>query len=62
MKQLERIRRLEDDLIQIKESFVKSNGWHKETFTCDRDFWCKDEDAISDIDDVIDLIEEGLRG
>lgn len=66
MKDLERIRRLEDDLIEIKESFVKSEGWHKETFTRFRSemvFWCKDEDAISDIDDVIKLIEQsGISG
>lgn len=63
MRDLERIRRLEDDLMQVKEGFVIKHGWHKEKFQgfrCVEVYWCKDEDALSGIDDVIDLIEKSL--
>ena len=57
--ELEQIRKQEDELWQAKESFVKGCGWHKEEFQglkCVEVYWCKDEDAIGDIDRVIELI------
>ena len=64
MLELNLIREQERELLSAKESFVKSNGWHKEEFQslrCVETFWCKDEDAISDIDNVIDLIEKEIK-
>ena len=66
---LNSIRSMEDDINKeisylnaLKVEFLLQHGWHKETFQGLKRpevYWCKDEYAISDIDDVIYLIEEG---
>ena len=62
---INQVREAEFELIKLKQNFAKSNGWHKEEhqgFKGVEVYWCKDDVAISDIDDVIDLIEQSLGG
>jgi len=62
-QRIQQIDNAQRELTALKERFVKDEGWHTEHIMEPRGvvaYWCRDEHAVRDIDDVIEMIEGEL--